>query len=114
MSSIKFTSPPWRKGKVAGAVVADTHSSMSRPEYAEREKEYYGGYLIAESVSPENEPLITAAPDMYEACKRALPILSALVNEKKLRPEECGYETSGYETLLLLKNAILKAEGREE
>ncbi len=69
MSNTKFTPSPWRKGRVAGTIVADTPSSMPRPQYGEREKEYYGGYLIAESILPEHEDIISAAPDMYEALK---------------------------------------------
>lgn len=29
--------------------------------------DYYGGHLIAESIAPQNVPLIAAAPDLLEA-----------------------------------------------
>lgn len=37
--------------------------------------EYYGGHCIAESVAPQNCPLIVAAPDLLAAAKAALDVL---------------------------------------
>lgn len=51
-----------------------------------------------------NASLISAAPDMYEALKQALKIIEA-------EPEACGIYKANAQ---LIKNAILKAEGRTE
>jgi hypothetical protein len=36
------------------------------------EVDFYGGYLIAESISKANAQLIAAAPELYEALKQVL------------------------------------------
>lgn len=112
-----FTKGPWRKGKIAGAIVADYPPSMAlfpAPEYAEREREYYGGYLIAESISPENVSIICAAPDMYEALKQLLDEnllveLACLIRQYPKEPVINIIES----VFPQIKNALAKAEGGE-
>ena len=61
-----FTKGEWKIGR-QGTVVSDTipenHSNSGHTDV-----EYYGGYLIAESiVNKADAKLIAAAPDMYNA-----------------------------------------------
>lgn len=63
-----FTPGPWRANR--HTVVSDTKpdSANYSPLYTEEmEKAAYGGYLIAESIAPENCAIIAAAPEMYRA-----------------------------------------------
>lgn len=66
----KHTPGPWIRGKTGDSIVAPDSPSVSMgfstPEELE---EYYGGALIAESILPHNQPIITAAPEMYEALR---------------------------------------------
>lgn len=60
----QYTLGPWRPGKTGGCVVAD----HPVPEIGGSDAvDYYGGHLIAESIAPQNVPLIAAAPDLLEA-----------------------------------------------
>lgn len=77
----KHTKGPWRigTGKTAlGSVVSDI--PCQRLEYSDDERaselEYYGGFLVAESITPENRALIAAAPALYDACKDAHRLLT--------------------------------------
>jgi len=73
----EFTPGPWKVGRV-GAVVSEVpeNSTTERPSALTPDDpyglEYYGGYLICESVTAPNAKLIAAAPDLYAACKLAL------------------------------------------
>lgn len=58
-----WTKGPWRVGR-AGAVVADHPvPGMS----GSGDIEYYGGHLIAESVTKENAPVLAASPELFDA-----------------------------------------------
>lgn len=79
----ELTAGPWRRavGEIDyGAVVADTSPRLP-PETAERafydarEVEAYGGYVIAESIAPQNLAIIAASPDLLAACEMALEAL---------------------------------------
>jgi hypothetical protein len=62
---MSHTPGPWRVGR-NGAVVAD----VPIPEMqGSDEVEYYGGHLVAESITPSNAQLIAAAPDLLQACR---------------------------------------------
>lgn len=68
----KFTPGPWRIGRNCGAVVADTEEGICIPgAFGDDAKEYYGGYLVGESISPGNSALIAAAPELLEALENA-------------------------------------------
>lgn len=58
----------WNIGKVAGTVIADNVKNNLPKELRKDEKEYYGGYLVAESIRRKDDAmLIAAAPDLLEA-----------------------------------------------
>lgn len=59
-----WTAGPWRIGKHGGSVVSDT--AVAHGPGGCDCVEYYGGHLIAESISSANAKLIAAAPDMVE------------------------------------------------
>ena len=71
---MSHTPGPWKHSKSTGAIISDT-----RPTDADlfgRDGadclDYYGGYVVAESVLPHDQSLIAAAPDLLAACKAAL------------------------------------------
>jgi hypothetical protein len=62
--------PAWRLGTRPGTVVADVAPVADRLLYvhSQFERDYYDGYLVAESISTEpHRRLITAAPAMRDA-----------------------------------------------
>lgn len=65
------TSGNWKLGKQADTVVSDFHHNYHG--YDREDKEYYGGYLIAESIGTDaDRQLISAAPDMLAALEEVL------------------------------------------
>lgn len=79
----KHTSGPWHISSHSceyGSVVADTpcREPKSERDVARDldEVNSYGGYLIAESIAPQNRPLIAAAPALYDACQDAHRLLT--------------------------------------
>jgi len=64
----KHTKGPWRAGSGTGgkgSVVSD-HLAVGALGGSDA-VDYYGGYMIAESVAQENIPLIAAAPELLAA-----------------------------------------------
>ena len=63
----QHTPGPWRVGKSGGSVVADQPiTGMAGSDHVD----YYGGHLVAESITPSNARLIAAAPELLEALQR--------------------------------------------
>ena len=65
-----FTPGPWRIGGHSTCVVTDNKVEYTHKNVVgspESDREYYGGYLIAETqLNKHNAELIIAAPDMYK------------------------------------------------
>lgn len=61
------TSP---EGNRYRAIVTDQPTGDEHNYHPEDDFLAYGGYLIAESVLPQNRPLIAAAPRMYAALQK--------------------------------------------
>lgn len=55
---------PWRPGRLKGTVVSDTPTGEIS---GSDDVDYYGGFLVAESVSARNVSFIAAAPTMLKA-----------------------------------------------
>jgi hypothetical protein len=91
------TPGPWRAGKASDQVVADV--PIEAGPGGSDSVDYYGGYLVAESVAPCNGPLIAAAPELLACCHHFLAALET-------RP-------GGYLEMLLARTreAVAKAEG---
>lgn len=67
MEKTKFTPGPWKIGKTGGTVVSLTPENIYVEGAADEEaKEYYGGFLVGESIQPGNALLIQLAPEMFE------------------------------------------------
>jgi glycerate kinase len=55
----------WRRGKIPTTVVSDSSEGLDvLGSTGDQAVSYFGGNLIAESVSPNNVPIIAAAPKM--------------------------------------------------
>lgn len=96
----KHTPVPWRYGKDGGSIVAD--SPVDGYKQTPEETEYYGGYVVCETVGPCNKPLIAAAPELLAACKEACEYYEMI---KKATGVTHG-------VLVTLRAAIAKAEGK--
>lgn len=82
MAEFKGTKGNWKVGTNFSNIVTD--EKTERPSYSkenyESEMEYYGGYLICESVSKKADAkLIAAAPELLAAALKALDECSDLV-----------------------------------
>lgn len=76
------TQTKWRKGKCGGSVVSDVMPPDGLS--GSRDAEYYGGYLIAESVAPSMIPLVAAAPEMREALRAFIAEDSCAPNDPRM------------------------------
>jgi len=68
----------WQQGKIFGTVI----SNIVPPGYitgtGRDNVEYYGGFLIGESITPYDMPIIAAAPNMLAALHETLGLLKEL------------------------------------
>lgn len=78
------TPGPWRIGR-NHSVVTDTPDEqvVIRGDHAAETIDFYGGHVIAETVTPANAALIAAAPDLLSVARAALIVL-----ESQLTPPE--------------------------
>ena len=61
----------WKQGKAIGTVITDNIEGFDK-KTGHTETEYYGGILIAESIwRSKDVHLISAAPDLLNACIEA-------------------------------------------
>lgn len=85
--SLPHTPGPWRSATPQGgslpygAIVADTLPAGRHysPGAEASEVAAYGGYLVAESVQPQDRPIIVAAPDLLAACESVLANMAPLI-----------------------------------
>lgn len=94
---MQHTQGKWKLGKIGGTVVTDATPENSLTYTGHDDREYYGGFLIAESIlTKEDAKLIAAAPEMAN-----LLDLFATLNENY----ECYRSISG---LILRSREILQ------
>lgn len=89
----------WTLGKAEGSVITDNGEGFApnTGHYVE----YYGGYLIAESIQKKDDAkLIAAAPELLAAC------------QEFVRKVECG-EARSRRSYKQMKAAIAKAKGEK-
>jgi hypothetical protein len=87
---------------------------QSQAEADAAEVASYGGYLVAESICPEDVAVIAAAPELYEAVRQRV-LLNDLLTLNYFAGDSLN-EPAIYEDLLAdnkaLRAALAKAEGR--
>jgi hypothetical protein len=96
----------WKPGKTGGTVVTDDPEGFNE-QSGHSEIEYYGGYLIAESIlNPDDIKAISAIPEMEHALR------TFIVAMDKTQPEEFpGHHSAYLENVALprAKEALKKA-----
>jgi hypothetical protein len=97
------TPGPYRVGKPGGSIVSD--HPVENGASGHDDVEYYGGYLVAETVAPCNQPLLSAAPDL-------LTVASAASHALKSYEHGNGSPDLARSCAAALDAAIAKAEGR--
>ena len=113
----KHTPGKWQVGPKTRYTVITDQPIESDYIAGINDREAYGGYLIAESVAPENIPLIAAAPALLEAAKAVISDSIMLVSVGCGHCTECGADvlhdpiTHTSCSLGALQAAIAQAEG---
>ena len=101
---MEHTPGPWRQGNYPHTVVSESALGIDIIGATdEGAVEYYGGNLIAESVSTRNVPIIAAAPEMKEALEAAYLVLTS----QETKPEIMA------NTIAMVREALWKATARE-
>ena len=93
------TPGPWTIGKAYGAVVAPTGENMNIG--GSDDVQHYGGYLVGESISNCNKPIITQAPALAESVIELLGFARLIDEEHGLHPCERGMITRAEKALSL-------------
>jgi hypothetical protein len=89
---MKHTPGTWKLGRNSDTVITD-HPVNFFPEETEK---HYGGHPIAESISTDaDRHLISAAPDLLEACKKAYEALEAITEFCGQNLEVHGWHLNG-------------------
>ncbi len=105
-----FTPGPWEVSpKCGGTVIAQSPEGL-HAETGHCDTEYYGGYLIAESVTACNLPLIAAAPDLLEALKTMVDKCEPLVGDLSSETSPHSFIPCMADVLLCIKQAVEDAE----
>lgn len=106
---------PWRQSEMQpDAIVSDDRTTLP-PGYKDPDDHllYYGGYVVAESIAPQDRPLIAAAPDLLDALRGLLAIVSD-------SDGVAGYHRNGevaawdeFPEVAAALDAVFKATGQE-
>ncbi|MCM3599363.1 hypothetical protein M3175_01365 [Robertmurraya korlensis] len=121
---MKHTPGPWKLGGIGDTVITNAETPSSKDTF-----EYYGGQVIAESISSDNDRhLISAAPELLEACIKAHEVLEAILSFYGQSLQVHGWHLNGdaepFDNFIdenmdgneveLLYKAIQKARGDKE
>jgi hypothetical protein len=101
---MKHTPGPWLLGKIGDTVITNAETPTSKDHF-----EYYGGQVVAESISSDDDRrLIAAAPQLFEALDSLVKFYDDGVRtyEPHCSPEEAI-------VWWIARNALKKARGEE-
>ena len=103
---MKHTDGNWSIGKNGGEVISNSKKGLNiGGAFDDTCEEYYGGYLIGESISKCNLNIIVAAPKMLEALKQITQAYSDTLEM------EYGCDAADKtEEIIFAKQVIEKAE----
>ncbi|MGH9767212.1 MAG: hypothetical protein ACREAB_07235 [Blastocatellia bacterium] len=98
---------PWVDGKTSDVIVAP---DADRRAMSEDAFDYYGGFVIAESVAPWNRPILKAAPELFDAlAELEAEICARFTSNHEKAP---GFMTENLRSKVLAARAALaKAKG---
>ena len=100
--------PTWTPGKQPGTVVTDRIADG--PELASH-IDFYGGYLVAESIAPENVGPISATLDLLEEGKKLVEWLDRLTVRAEKEAKENAFMTLREAHAADVKNFRATAKG---
>ena len=105
--------PTWRPGKQPDTVVSDVPSSDITGDGRDLQlsREYYGGYLVAESIAPENVGPISATLDLLEEGKKLVEWLDRLTARAEKEAKENAFITLREAYAADVKNFRATAKG---
>lgn len=67
--NFNYTKGNWSVGRVSSTVVSDKVPDDYKPGSGHDSTDYYGGFLIAESMKKDDAKLLSAAPEMEHALR---------------------------------------------
>ena len=77
----KHSKGTWKVGNIPSVVVTDNGNGFPA-NTGHSDVDYYGGFLIAESIlKVEDAKLIAAAPELLEALNELIPFASEWIND---------------------------------
>lgn len=95
------TKGKWKLGKTGGTIVSDTIPDGIGRKSGHDDTDYYGGFLIAESILfVDDAVLIKAAPDLLEALQLALAQFQDIIGASE-NPDDV-------EVIMKMRKAIKK------
>lgn len=77
--SVRHSHGPWRLGKDGQSIVCDPPKDLG--VQGKMDIDYYGGWVVCETVAPCSVALIIAAPDLLEALDALLIELDSTIIE---------------------------------
>lgn len=104
---MEHTEGPWIQSPACESAVVAPNGTPD----PERDVDYYGGAIICESVSECDVPLICAAPDLLEACKKAERVLIDGDQDAESPADNAAWNRASIDCIKALREAIRKAEG---
>jgi hypothetical protein len=97
-----FTPGPYRPGRAYNSIVSDSKDGNAIFGVTDQEYQAYGGYLIAESISPNNIPILMASTEMFEVLSEVYELILSPVSSPV---------ASGDELAVKIANVLKKARG---
>ena len=112
MSEEKHTPGPWIIGKTGECII--NPGLKNDDPYDEQCDESYGGKLIAESIKPENLPVIAAAPELLELVQAVEWVVDENFPDGEVCPWCGNYQFIGHAPDCPRQRALKKALGESD
>ena len=109
------TKGEWINPEGRDFIIAPEASETDKIAMSQTTLEYYGGYLVAESVAAQNMPIIKAAPKLLEACQKWQQLDDEIAQCHQCEnPDGCPVHMPEIDKMMQIRDAAIKAALGEE